>query len=570
MIRIRRSRAATPAQNGGGPQPISVAAPVQLEGERRWWEDKGYTLFNGVFEGGGAKGLLYVGALDALRAEKMWFRAVAGTSVGSIIAALIASGLTVEQFGSHLMSMLSTFPPLRGLRSYKLLRKQAGIFEPAELHDKLEEVFAQQVVIQSGQERADADAPVTFRELFKATKMELNVLAIDIFERREVVFNHKVTPNCQVADAVLASSAIPGFFPPGRLAIERSESVRLANPIVDGGVWANFPLFVFRDERFREFHGLPELKTSGEKQLMGFLLEESQLISTGQRKARFARPLKKAQFAKEGQLVLPAEVILFADDTTVIELVDLAKKPDIKVEELSWKVKHALGTQNRLLKPFDPMMTLVSSMPLAGDSKTAELPWLSVLPGHRSKVMRSLRFTSQLMRGVLGPVILALVLAMLILGSIAIFHAFRQQVLLDWATLLGVSFPYLLFIVPCTVVAVLGMASLLVGNFYFARVTERYGYLVASTLASAGSVRYWMDGDSVADPETTLPLTTIVRIPVPEDLNTLSFRYVNVDFALALARASVTEQLQSLRNLPTSSSAQKTREERAVETSNTY
>jgi predicted acylesterase/phospholipase RssA len=553
-MKVRRGKENRDAQNGKVPADVVTASP---EGKSRWWDDGSYSLFNGVFEGGGAKGLLYVGALEALRREKIWFRAVAGTSVGSIIAGLVASGLTVEQFGTQLMSMLSTFSPLSGFKSYRLLRRDAGILDPKELHEKLELVFAEQVVVQGGKERADPGAPVTFHELYQATNVELNVLAIDIFERREVVFNHKATPKCQVADAVLASSAIPGFFPPGRLVMDRNERVKLANPIVDGGVWANFPLFVFRDERFRAFHGLPELRSPEQKQVVGFLLEESQLISTGQRKARYAHPLRNARFAMKDELVLPAEVTLLADDATIMEIVEKTSKPDAKVAELSWRIRQAVGTRNPLVKLF--------SLNSSSLEKSPELPWLSAMPAPRSKVIRSLRFTSQLLRGALAPWIVLFAVLLLVLGSLEAMHDVRGHL-----SILSGLFPWLLVIIPATVVAFLGFASLLVGNFYFARVAERYGYLVASTLASAGAVRYWMDGDSVADPETGLPMTTIIRIPVPEDLRTLSFRYMNVDFALALARASVAEQLEALRDLPTRSREAKTRDDRAADTANVY
>jgi len=49
---------------------------------------------HGVFEGGGAKGVLYAGALEGLLRRKLWFKAVAGSSAGAITAAMIAAGMT--------------------------------------------------------------------------------------------------------------------------------------------------------------------------------------------------------------------------------------------------------------------------------------------------------------------------------------------------------------------------------------------------------------------------------------------------------------------------------------------
>jgi predicted acylesterase/phospholipase RssA len=290
-----------------------------------WWKS-GHELYNGVFEGGGAKGVAYVGALKAVGDRNVWFHRVAGASVGSIIAALIASGLTVPQFRAALNVLRNKFPALGGFRSYARLRRHAAIFDPTPLRTSLESILVAQVKAHaeahSAPSRPDGQA-VTFNELFKATNIELNVLAIDVFDRREVVFTHTSTPDCQVVDAVIASSAIPGFFPPGRLCVRRSDSVTLAHPIVDGGVWANFPLFVFRDDRFRAFHDLEELKTSADRQVMGFLLEESQLVTTRQRRSRYAAPLKTARFWRPGDTVLPAEFTLLADDKTIIDLAEL-------------------------------------------------------------------------------------------------------------------------------------------------------------------------------------------------------------------------------------------------------
>lgn len=54
-------------------------------------------LIDGVFEGGGALGTAYVGALRFLQDRNVWFRRVAGNSAGSIMAAMIAVGFTAEE-----------------------------------------------------------------------------------------------------------------------------------------------------------------------------------------------------------------------------------------------------------------------------------------------------------------------------------------------------------------------------------------------------------------------------------------------------------------------------------------
>src|SRR3954447_21670745 len=112
MSRPRRRGSALPARSHPGARRHRRPAAGRLHtgyrgdvnagaaGETsRWWEaDERLTVrLAGVFEGGGAKGVAYVGALQATREEGCWFSAVAGASAGAITAALIAAGLTPEE-----------------------------------------------------------------------------------------------------------------------------------------------------------------------------------------------------------------------------------------------------------------------------------------------------------------------------------------------------------------------------------------------------------------------------------------------------------------------------------------
>ena len=50
-----------------------------------------------VLEGGGVKGIALVGAVSVLQEAGYTFPRVAGTSAGSIVGALVASGMPAEQ-----------------------------------------------------------------------------------------------------------------------------------------------------------------------------------------------------------------------------------------------------------------------------------------------------------------------------------------------------------------------------------------------------------------------------------------------------------------------------------------
>src|SRR5437773_683673 len=69
-----------------GPKPIcfwgeAAVEPSAGDPSGRWWFDpervEGFV--HGVFEGGGAKGILYVGALRGVLRRKLWFSSVAGS-----------------------------------------------------------------------------------------------------------------------------------------------------------------------------------------------------------------------------------------------------------------------------------------------------------------------------------------------------------------------------------------------------------------------------------------------------------------------------------------------------------
>jgi len=61
---------------------------------------------DGVFEGGGALGAAYAGALKALHDNNIWFARVAGASAGAITAALIAVGFTAPE----IQWLMSSYP----------------------------------------------------------------------------------------------------------------------------------------------------------------------------------------------------------------------------------------------------------------------------------------------------------------------------------------------------------------------------------------------------------------------------------------------------------------------------
>ena len=231
-----------------------------------WWREQGITkLVAGVFEGGGAKGVLYRGALEGMLAEGCWFGAAAGASAGAITATLIAAGMRPDQLGAATEAALEKLQTRPTHRSALLrIHNGASYLDQDSLRLWLHGLLAEQIEALWGEpDRGD----ITFAELHELTDgFELDVVAVDLTRHHRVVFNYLATPSCSVASAVIASAAIPlAFEPPLLWRAERPGAV-----IVDGGVLANFPSFVFRDASYREWAGLPALTVP----VLGFLLDE--------------------------------------------------------------------------------------------------------------------------------------------------------------------------------------------------------------------------------------------------------------------------------------------------------
>ncbi len=221
-----------------------------------------------IFEGGGAKGLAHVAALAEAQRKGLVFKGVAGTSAGAIVAALVAVGYTAKQLydpasrqGLMAGSLTDFFDKqtwadfkefsasfekkfkagtspwswlwlyLRWRKHLGKLSRNFGLMQTAPI-----EAVIDQWLLKGNVDTA-AGQP---RVLFKDLKSDLRIIASDIDTRSAVVFSRDETPNVAVAQAVAASIAIPLFFRPVKLDIGPA-----TRTLVDGGIVANFPAWVF-------------------------------------------------------------------------------------------------------------------------------------------------------------------------------------------------------------------------------------------------------------------------------------------------------------------------------------
>ncbi len=169
-----------------------------------------------VLGGGGLKGLAHIGALRALEERGIRPTVIAGSSIGALMAAAYVRGLTVGQMEARALS----------LRKPDLFRvDHMGMVVKRMLSTSL---YLEQPL----QHIVESLAPTgTFRDL----PIPLLVNTVDLERGSQVTWGLPGLQHVRVSDAVYASCALPGFFPP---------RVIDGRTCVDGGVMENTPALV--------------------------------------------------------------------------------------------------------------------------------------------------------------------------------------------------------------------------------------------------------------------------------------------------------------------------------------
>ncbi len=159
-----------------------------------------------TLSGGGSRGLAHVGVLKVLEREGIPIHCLSGSSMGGIIAAAYACGISIDKLEHEAIHMgdmrelarlIDLRPPRRGLLASESVR----------------DYLAQ--LIPKG---------ITFDELNIPTALK----SVDLYSGTEFNFTQGL-----VLDAVMATSAFPGIFPPFEFE---------GKYLVDGGVLNNLPV----------------------------------------------------------------------------------------------------------------------------------------------------------------------------------------------------------------------------------------------------------------------------------------------------------------------------------------
>lgn len=175
--------------------------------------------FSLALGGGGVKGLAHIALLKVLDQWDIKPKTIAGTSIGAIIGALYANGIS----GAEIESRIRDHIIVKGEKPKSVFNKRKNLLKWAKLF-KLDRS-------RGGIFRADRLFDLIFFEImelsFEDLKIPFSAIATDFYSGEEVVLNSgKLRP------AVQASMCVPGVFPP----VYHNNQL-----LIDGGTVNNVP-----------------------------------------------------------------------------------------------------------------------------------------------------------------------------------------------------------------------------------------------------------------------------------------------------------------------------------------
>lgn len=194
-----------------------------------------YPFRNLVFEGGGVKGIAYLGALSELEERGILPRIerVGGTSAGAINATLLALGYTLAEIRDIVWNLdfRSFLDDSWGvLRDARRLVSEYGWYRGDFFHAWISKLV----------EERTGDPNADFRRLARrrrAGARDLYLIGANLSTGFAEIFSLEHTPDVPIADAVRISMSLPLFF----------TSVRSPDGevYVDGGLLNNYPVKLF-------------------------------------------------------------------------------------------------------------------------------------------------------------------------------------------------------------------------------------------------------------------------------------------------------------------------------------
>lgn len=166
-----------------------------------------------VLGGGGLKGFAHIGVIRALEERGIRPSVLAGTSIGAMIAAAYAGGMSVDDMAERAITL-----------------RRRDLFRINHVGMLLERMHCPSLYLE--QPLRDVCASVSPPGTFADLSTTLLVNTVDVEKGTRVVWGLPGLRDVSVVDAVYASCALPGFFPPGSIG---------GRACIDGGTIDNLP-----------------------------------------------------------------------------------------------------------------------------------------------------------------------------------------------------------------------------------------------------------------------------------------------------------------------------------------
>ncbi len=177
-----------------------------------------------IFGGGAVRGYAYVGAIKALKELNICVKTFAGSSVGSIVASLLAVGCSADEIKDILKDVnFELFKDIHFSINKDFALSKGNIFTEW-IREAIEKKFY-------GEEyKKGKNKPVTFKDISK----NLVVLTTDLNTFTPLEFSTFETPDFEIATAVRISCSMPGLMTPIEIENKR---------LVDGDLLKGIPLW---------------------------------------------------------------------------------------------------------------------------------------------------------------------------------------------------------------------------------------------------------------------------------------------------------------------------------------
>jgi predicted acylesterase/phospholipase RssA len=325
--------------------------------------------FDMVFEGGGAKGMVFVGAMQVFEAQGHKHERLLGTSAGAITAALLAAGYSSDEMLAALAekkdgkSVFSDFmgdpgtfdnsPLVQEGALAKLLNEIDIPLIPDALEKRLDQAIINWIAsnskanhlfsfvefggwysadnflkwisnkLDSGEYNGKARnfSEMTLEQFHRATGKDLSLVGSDTTMEMMLVLNHRTAPKLPLVWAVRMSMSIPLLWQEVVWQKEWGKYRGLemeGHRIVDGGLLSNFPIELFISD-LKTVTDVMGDKTS--QNVLGMLIDESLLVPGSQSAKRDVGTDKFdiSQLATVQRLNSLVNTVLGARDKSVIE-----------------------------------------------------------------------------------------------------------------------------------------------------------------------------------------------------------------------------------------------------------